>query len=127
MQNRHDAIDVKNQKTQEQDEDKVQFYPVPAHMNFNQKSSSLNSRPVLPNEVSRGHEYTLVLDLDETLVHFDPKIRTYKPRPGVLSFLCEMSKYFELVVFTAGLKEYADWILDHLDKHSFISHRLYRD
>lgn len=60
--------------------------------------------------------YTLVLDLDETLVHFDPKSRTYRPRPGVLKFLHEMSKYFELAVFTAGLKDYADWILNDLDK-----------
>jgi CTD small phosphatase-like protein 2 len=38
-----------------------------------------------------------------------------------------MSKLYEVVVFTAGLKEYADWILNDLDKHGFISHRLYRD
>ena len=38
-----------------------------------------------------------------------------------------MSKLYEIVVFTAGLKEYADWILNDLDKHGFISHRLYRD
>ena len=44
-----------------------------------------------------------------------------------MEFLNEMSKYFELVVFTAGLKEYADWILNDLDKQGFISHRLYRD
>lgn len=38
-----------------------------------------------------------------------------------------MSKLFELVVFTAGLKEYADWILDDFDKHGHIRHRLYRN
>lgn len=38
-----------------------------------------------------------------------------------------MNKYYELVVFTAGLKDYADWILNDLDKQQFISHRLYRD
>jgi predicted HAD superfamily phosphohydrolase YqeG len=31
-----------------------------------------NKEPCLPSEIARGHQYTLVLDLDETLVHFDP-------------------------------------------------------
>ena len=38
-----------------------------------------------------------------------------------------MSKYYEIAVFTAGLKDYADWILNDLDKQGFISHWLYRD
>ena len=38
-----------------------------------------------------------------------------------------MSKYYEIVVFTAGLKDYADWILNDFDRQGFISHRLYRD
>jgi len=86
-----------------------------------------SKEPYLPSAISRDMEYTLVLDLDETLVHFDPKIRTYRPRPGALRFLDEMSKYFELVVFTAGLKDYADWILNDFDKAGYVTHRLYRD
>ena len=45
----------------------------------------------------------------------------------MLQFLCEMSKHYEVAVFTAGLKDYADWIINDLDKQGFISHRLYRD
>jgi len=37
-----------------------------------------------------------------------------------------MSKYFELVVFTAGMEDYAELVLDELDKERYISHRLYR-
>jgi len=79
----------------------------------------------LPPEQHR--RYTLVLDLDETLVHFDQKRRTYKPRPYASRFCAEMSKYFELVVFTAGLKDYADWILDDFDRARHIRYRLYRN
>ena len=68
-----------------------------------------------------------MLDLDETLVHFDQRRRNYKPRPYAQAFLSEMSKYYELVIFTAGLKDYADWILDDLDRLRFIRHRLYRN
>ena len=35
-------------------------------------SSHPFKEPFLPPEIPRGLEYTLVLDLDETLVHFDP-------------------------------------------------------
>ena len=44
-----------------------------------------------------------------------------------MKFLYEMSKYYELVVFTAGLKDYADWIINDFDRSNYINHRLYRD
>lgn len=59
-------------------------------------------------------------------MHFDPRRRRYRPRPYAQTFIREMSKYYELVIFTAGLKEYADWILDDFDKHHYIKYRLYR-
>lgn len=47
-------------------------------------------------------------------------------RPGLDQFLHEMAKHYELVVFTAGTQEYADEVLDRIDKDGLISHRLYR-
>jgi CTD small phosphatase-like protein 2 len=41
--------------------------------------------------------------------------------------LSELYPYYELVVFTAGLKDYADWILNDFDRSGFITSRLYRD
>lgn len=38
-----------------------------------------------------------------------------------------MSKYWEIVIFTAGLKEYADTIINDLDTQKVISRRFYRD
>ena len=49
------------------------------------------------------------------------------PRPGALKFLSELYPYYELVVFTAGLKDYADWILNDFDRAGYITSRLYRD
>jgi len=37
-----------------------------------------------------------------------------------------MSKYYEIVIFTAAVKEYADNILDSIDEKKRITHRLYR-
>ena len=47
-------------------------------------------------------------------------------RPGAMKFLKEMSDYFEIVIFTAAMPDYADWILDNIDRHNKITHRLYR-
>ena len=38
-----------------------------------------------------------------------------------------MSKIYELVIFTAALKDYADWILNDFDRNGIIDHRLYRN
>jgi CTD small phosphatase-like protein 2 len=36
-------------------------------------------------------------------------------RPYCQEFLDEVSKYYEVVIFTAAVKEYADNILDNID------------
>ncbi|KAL2341025.1 hypothetical protein Fmac_008965 [Flemingia macrophylla] len=100
--------------------------------------------PLLPPSLSRRG--TVFLDLDETLVHsqllpaperFDFVVRPVidgEPmefyvlkRPGVDEFLESLAAKYEVVVFTAALKEYASMVLDRLDRNRFISHRLYRD
>eukprot|EP00002_Diphylleia_rotans_P027758 TRINITY_DN5576_c0_g1_i2.p1 TRINITY_DN5576_c0_g1~~TRINITY_DN5576_c0_g1_i2.p1 ORF type:complete len:213 (-),score=51.29 TRINITY_DN5576_c0_g1_i2:775-1413(-) len=88
---------------------------------------------------------TIVLDLDETLVHssFKPvpnadfvvdieiegvHHRVYVcKRPFVDTFLIEVGKLFEVVVFTASLSKYADPVLDLLDPHRVVKHRLFRE
>ena len=37
-----------------------------------------------------------------------------------------MANHFELVIFTAGTEEYADWALEFMENVSSITHRLYR-
>lgn len=100
----------------------------------------------LPPQTSPEEKPTIVLDLDETLVHSKPdppperydfvvrpvidgvKVDFYvSKRPYVDEFLDILSKKFEIVVFTAGIEEYASLVLSRLDRKSVISHRLYRD
>lgn len=72
--------------------------------------------------------YTLVLDMDETLVHFDQRRAMFRLRPNVKMFLKEASKTWTLIVFTAALQDYADWILNELDPdRTLLTYRLYRD
>jgi RNA polymerase II subunit A small phosphatase-like protein len=99
-------------------------------------------KPQLPEDVGKK---TLVLDLDETLVH-----SSFKPipnpdyvipvqienqvhnvyvlkRPGVDEFLRAMGEIYEIAIFTASVGKYADPVLDTLDKYKVIRHRLFRE
>ena len=86
------------------------------------------SIPYLPPLNKKLYTYTLVLDLDETLVHYveDEERPFVQVRPYATYFLSEMGKYFEIVIFTAAAEDYADLVLDELDKKKAISYRLYR-
>ena len=84
--------------------------------------------PFLPPLDTKKYTYTLVLDLDETLVHYiEEENRAYvQVRPYADYFLSELSKIFELVIFTAAAEDYADIVLNELDKNNLISYKLYR-
>ena len=82
----------------------------------------------LPAKTKKS-EYTLVLDLDETLIHYeesDDGDDHVLYRPYAQKFITEIAKYYEIVIFTAAQQDYADYILDRLDTTRAISHRLYR-
>ena len=84
--------------------------------------------PQLPENADKT-TYTLVLDLDETLVHFffTPSGGSFLIRPYCFKFLEDMSKIFEVAIFTAATKDYADSILDVIDPNKkLIKYRLYR-
>ena len=83
--------------------------------------------PFLPS-LDKRYLYTLVLDLDETLVHYiEEENRAYvQVRPYADYFLTEMGKFFEIVIFTAAAEDYADIVLNELDKNKIINYKLYR-
>ena len=47
-------------------------------------------------------------------------------RPGCVQFIELMAKYYEIVIFTAALQEYADQVIDQIDVGQNIKYRLYR-
>ncbi|KAF2100933.1 NIF-domain-containing protein, partial [Rhizodiscina lignyota] len=87
----------------------------------------------------------LVLDLDETLVHSSFKILHQADftipveiegqyhnvyvikRPGVDAFMKRIGELYEVVVFTASVSKYGDPLLDQLDIHGVVHHRLFRE
>lgn len=90
---------------------------------------------------------TIVFDLDETLIHctkigtppYDVKLSVKQPdrlptevgfniRPYAKEILENLSKHFEIIVFTASHGYYANVILNYLDPdRKFIHHRLFRE
>jgi Dullard-like phosphatase family protein len=84
--------------------------------------------PFLPPLDIKKYTYTLVVDLDETLVHYiEEENRAFvQVRPYADYFLTEMGKYFEIVIFTAAAEDYADIVLNELDKNNAINFKLYR-
>ena len=86
--------------------------------------------PFLPTKrEDDNREYTLVLDLDETLVHFfeDNNEAYVKVRMGAECFISILSQFCEIVIFTASTKFYADTVIDGLDCKDLIDHKLYRE
>ncbi|KAF3021467.1 hypothetical protein G7054_g10019 [Neopestalotiopsis clavispora] len=97
---------------------------------------------ILPEHKGRK---CLVLDLDETLVHSSFKILHQADftipveiegnyhnvyvikRPGVDQFMKRVGELYEVVVFTASVSKYGDPLLDQLDIHKVVHHRLFRE
>lgn len=88
------------------------------------------TRQQCPNKVFlvqlQRNKKILFLDLDETLVHTnfkegelkDLKLSEIKQRPYLDYFLKETSKWYNLVIFTAGFREYAEKVLNLFDPAS---------
>jgi len=84
--------------------------------------------PFLP-PINPKYKYTLVLDMDETLIYyfFTNTSGMFFVRPYCFEFLKELNDLYEIVTFTAGTKDYADNILNILDiDNNIIKYRLYR-
>ena len=101
---------------------------------------------LLPRQTRHSKRKTLVLDLDETLVHstldgdcipdftFAVQMGTVRHmvavrmRPHLHFFLNQVAELFEVVVFTASQQIYAEQLLDIIDPgQKYIKHRVYRD
>jgi len=137
--------DIPLQDIDNDHENDPNFNPYKFIASLPEKPEPINLIPLLPIS-TLPERTTLVLDLDESLVHasldkmenadvvFDIKDDTGKihtvfvnKRPYLNEFLKRVSELFEVVIFTASQKIYAETLLNIIDSNSYIHHRLYRD
>ena len=99
-----------------------------SYLKKNKKFNSLPA-PYLTSPPSKP--YTLVLDLDETLVYFKIKSikgGTMRARPYLFGFLEEMGHYYELVIWTSATEAYANSLIDAVEyEKKYFDYVLYRE
>ena len=80
-------------------------------------------------------KFTLIMDLDETMVNFkftniQKGVGKLFIRPFLESFLEVIKDYYEIIAFTSATRDYADIVLDIIEKNKrkrFFDGRLYRE
>lgn len=116
-----------------------------ASLNFAFNICSDNDEYLLePQFIEDEGRQTLILDLDETLIHALPPGQEPPPhlesieveypknsikvlkRPGLTEFLDKIKDLFEVLIWTASSQEYADPIINAIDPTNIVAHRLYR-
>ena len=104
------------------------------------KIKNKNATPLTLPLPSYSSKYTLILDLDETLIYSQRNI-SYKLkkkeninkkriilRPGLREFLKEMKKIFELIIFSSGTVDYVNPIIEIIENdEKFFDFVLYRN
>lgn len=144
--NRNAKVEEKKVEVQDDDDDGDVFNPylfiarLPKHDDVR-----IPNKICLPPSTNKSKK-TLVLDLDETLVHctveptehYDHKFSVefndtmymvyVRKRPYLDHFLETVCKNFEVVLFTASQRVYADRLLELLDPtRRWINYRLFRE
>ena len=103
-------------------------------INLNISFENKNNNILIPYIKTKNlKKYSLVLDLEETLLHFrkdktNENEGTVDIRSGTLKFLDDISEFYELIVFNEGERQYTDLLIDSLEENKiYFEHRFYRE
>ena len=101
-------------------------------INFKSKTSKIKKQKIIKDknllknfilpEIKSNYKYTLILDLDETLIYLQNKesfklgIKSIILRPYLQEFLYDMKSIYELIIFSENSEEYVQPIIDIIQK-----------
>ena len=132
--------------TQELKDKRKNAPPPPPRRTAPPRKKEQNAFVLPPKSEEYKNKKTLVLDLDETLVHSSFQVGSQPAdialpvtldgrqhtiyvlvRPGTHDLLRTLAPLYEIVLFTASQPIYAQPLIDILDVDDVCSHRLYRE
>ena len=100
-------------------------------LDFNRGNNSNLKNPYLNKKLFNDKKFTLILELDDILINlkYDDLGRgILKFRPNLFLFLNEIKKIFEIIIFTIGIKEYVEPIINIIEKDKkYFDKILYRE
>ena len=137
--NKNDLLKNMNINKCLKDINKVNTMNSKTKLNLNNNNINIIKKPKPPFLTSdilyskfNKKNFTLILDLDETLIKFVTNINYPKGkiifRPGLIQFLNKVFPLFDLILWTIAKKDYADEMINNIEKDKkYFTARLYRD
>ena len=137
--NKNDLLKNMNINKCLKDINKVNTMNSKTKLNLNNNNINIIKKPKPPFLTSdilyskfNKKNFTLILDLDETLIKFVTNINYPKGkiifRPGLIQFLNKIFPLFDLILWTIAKKDYADEMINNIEKDKkYFTARLYRD
>lgn len=84
------------------------------------------SLPLIP--FPNNKEYTLLIHLDDTIIHIPNKSSNIYLRNGLFEFLNYVNQYYEIISFTNGNENYSDQIINLIESNGkYFDYCLHRD
>ena len=82
--------------------------------------------PLIP--FSPIKNYTLLINLEETIINIPKGTNNIYLRPFLREFLSNIYPYYEIFVFSSGIKNYVEQIINFIeDKEQYFDYKLYRE
>ena len=111
---------------------KIYGYIYPFYL-YNHINKEFKQEKPLFKKREKGKRYTLLLGLEEIIINLkleDELVSkgTLRLRPGLIPFLKEIQKYYEIIIFSLSESKITDYLLNAIEKRNkFFNYRIYRE